>query len=101
MAAAELARIRARISGRVQGVSFRYYTQRQAEALVLTGWVRNRTDSTVELIAEGPRQSLEQLVEWCRQGPALARVDQVALEWEEYTGEFERFSIRPTGQDWA
>jgi acylphosphatase len=87
-------RLRLRISGRVQGVCYRWYTRDTAADLGLCGWVRNLPDGAVELVAEGPREKLEQLLGWCRRGPDLARVTDIQAEWEEATGEFHQFSIR-------
>jgi len=90
----ELERLRAIVYGRVQGVGFRYFTQREASALGLTGYVRNRWDGTVEVVAEGPRQALERLVARLRIGPRSAYVRDVSLEWGEATGEFRYFNVR-------
>lgn len=87
-------RVQARITGRVQGVSYRWYTQREAERLGLTGWVRNRLDGSVELLAEGPKHQLEALLRWCEGGPPMAAVGAVEPEFSEATGEFPRFTIR-------
>lgn len=62
------------ITGRVQGVGFRYHTQRTAQALGLKGWVRNRPDGAVEVWAEGEESALEGLLDWLRHGPPTARV---------------------------
>ena len=68
-----------RVTGRVQGVSFRYYAQQEAVSLGLTGWVRNDVDGSVELHLEGPGDEVEAMVDWCRQGPPAARVRDVAV----------------------
>lgn len=91
---ADLQRVHARITGRVQGVSYRWTTQREAERLGLTGWVSNRLDGSVELVAEGPRQALETLLRWCQGGPPMAAVRAVEPAFTEATGEFPRFTIR-------
>lgn len=75
------------VEGRVQGVGFRYAAQREAQRLALTGWVRNRDDGAVEAVFEGPRDTLEQMLEWCRRGPAFARVVRVAEAWAAAKGE--------------
>lgn len=90
----EKARLRAIVSGLVQGVNFRYYTQRRAQQLHLTGWVRNRNDGTVEVVAEGPRSALDSLVAFLRVGPTSARVTDLKVEWGEAKGEFTGFEIR-------
>lgn len=87
-------RLVARINGRVQGVAFRWATRETAERLGLTGWVRNRLDGSVELVAEGDRARLEQLLDWCHQGPSMAAVENVDARWEPGRDEFSCFSIR-------
>jgi acylphosphatase len=72
-------RIRARCVGHVQGVSFRANAQSNATSLGLSGWVRNEPDGTVTLEIEGPKPKVEALVDWCRQGPPGARVDDVVV----------------------
>ncbi len=81
------------VSGRVQGVSFRWYTQRQAQKLKLTGWVRNVRDGRVEAIFEGPEKAVRTAVAWCHTGQSPARVDKVEVNYEEPTGDFNRFRI--------
>ncbi|HYH72867.1 MAG TPA: acylphosphatase [Nocardioides sp.] len=71
--------IQARVSGRVQGVSFRWYAQEQARALGVRGWVRNEPDGSVLLHAEGDDAAVDALVDWCRRGPSSARVSDVAV----------------------
>lgn len=88
------ARLRAIVDGRVQGVNFRYYTQRRATELGLTGYVRNRWDGTVEAVAEGPQPQLEGLLAFLRVGPRSAFVTEVDIEWMAPTGEFRRFEVR-------
>lgn len=81
------------VHGRVHGVFFRYGTKDEADALGLTGWVRNRRDGTVEVVAEGERIKLEELADWCGHGPPHARPTGVDVQWEEPTGEFHNFSV--------
>jgi acylphosphatase len=71
---------RAVVSGRVQGVWYRDSARCTAERLGVSGWAGNRADGTVELWAEGPREGVEALLEWCRTGPPRARVEHVAVE---------------------
>lgn len=71
--------VQARVSGRVQGVSFRWYTEEQARRLGVTGWVRNEPDGSVLVHAEGDDEAVDALVAWCRQGPSMARVTDVAV----------------------
>lgn len=82
------------VSGRVQGVFFRSETKEKAQQLGLTGWVRNLADGRVEIVAEGEKEKLEELVNWAKRGPAIARVNGLDLEWEGYQGEFENFEIK-------
>lgn len=85
---------RYRVFGLVQGVGFRYYTQRQATGLGLTGWVRNCADGTVELVVVGGNAQHRELKRWLEEGPGIAQVSHVEVETvsesEIYTG----FSIR-------
>ena len=67
------------VSGRVQGVCFRVWTQEQARALGLSGWVRNRRDGSVEILACGDEAALDDLAALCRQGPPAARVVEVTV----------------------
>lgn len=83
------------IHGRVQGVGFRYATAQQAQQLGLAGWVRNCPDGCVEALFEGPRPALEQVRDWCEQGPRYARVSRVESAWE--SGEPEHRSFRIIG----
>ncbi len=73
-------RIRAIVSGRVQGVSYRASTRAEARQLGLAGWVKNRDDGSVELEAEGPDDKVEALVQWCQHGPPAAHVTRVAVD---------------------
>jgi acylphosphatase len=72
-------RVRAVVSGRVQGVFYRDSCRAEAQRLGVRGWVRNRADRTVEVVAEGPRDRVEQLLTWCRQGPPRATVTGLTL----------------------
>ncbi|MFW6114719.1 MAG: acylphosphatase [Thermodesulfobacteriota bacterium] len=81
------------IEGRVQGVFFRDTTRREANRLGLTGWVKNRFDGSVEVVAEGPKERVDELVAWCHQGPPAAKVSNVQKMEEEYAGEFDTFRI--------
>lgn len=87
-------RLHAIVRGIVQGVNFRYYTRREAQRLLLTGWVRNRSDGTVEVVAEGPRAHLDRLLDFLHAGPPMAHVTGVEATWHPATGEFTAFEIR-------
>jgi acylphosphatase len=86
---------RARViaSGRVQGVGFRYWAHSRAAPLGVSGWVRNTLDGDVEAVFEGPREHVELLVRWFREGPSAAYVDRLDVEWQEPEGEH-GFAIR-------
>jgi acylphosphatase len=90
-------RLHAIVKGRVQGVNFRAETYWKAESLALTGWVRNRPDGTVEVLAEGPQGKLETLLGFLRVGPPSARVTGVEVTWLEPSGEFASFEVRHFG----
>jgi acylphosphatase len=87
-----------RVQGRVQGVGFRYALRDQAERLGITGWVRNRSDGSVQALLQGEQAAIDRLLAWARRGPPGARV--AALEEEPLEGDCERpytrFEIRPT-----
>ncbi len=87
-------RLSATVHGHVQGVAFRYNTQREASRLGLTGWVMNHWDGSVKLVAEGPDSQLDILTTWLEAGPRAARVDHVEKRWSKGTDEFRAFSIR-------
>ena len=88
------ARLHAVVRGRVQGVNFRYYTLRTGERLGLTGWVANRWDGTVEVVAEGSREKLGDLLSFLQRGSPSALVQKVDVDWQPGTGEFEDFRGR-------
>ena len=82
------------ITGRVQGVGFRYATRTKAKALGLSGWVRNLPDGQVEACFVGTRPVLEQMLDWCTSGPPLAQVRQVSPDWQVATHPYNGFAIR-------
>ena len=86
-------RVQLIIHGKVQGVFFRASTKDKANELRLSGFVRNREDGTVEVIAEGDEDQLQRLVDWCRKGPELSQVNDVHLDWQPYIAQFEKFEI--------
>ncbi|MDI6732738.1 MAG: acylphosphatase [Planctomycetota bacterium] len=87
------------ISGRVQGVFFRSYTQEKALSLGIKGWVRNLSDRRVEAVFEGKETAVQDMIQWCHHGPPSATVTKVDISWEENKGShrlhrFIGFSIR-------
>lgn len=87
-------RIEATVYGRVQGVSFRYYTQKEAIRLNLTGWVANDSDGAVRVVAEGSEAVLKKMVDYLHIGSLAAFVDKVSINWATATHEFNKFSVR-------
>lgn len=81
------------ISGDVQGVGFRAWALRYAQGKPLTGWVKNREDRSVEIVAEGPKAVLEDFAKVCQHGPEVAWVEQIDVQWQEATGEFVTFAV--------
>jgi acylphosphatase len=82
------------VHGIVQGVFFRYSTQKEAQGLGLTGWVRNLPDGGVEIVGEGERQAVEKLVQWARTGPPGSFVEGADVSFEDFTGRFLTFEIK-------
>jgi len=76
----------------VHGVFYRDYAKKTADSMGITGWVKN-TNSTAEIVAEGDKMQLRQLIIQCEKGSPLAKVDKVEYDWEEYTGKFGNFYI--------
>jgi acylphosphatase len=87
-------RLDATITGRVQGVGFRYFVLREAMALGVTGWVANTPAGAVRCVAEGPRRSLESLEARLHDGPPSADVERVSVAWMSATGTFASFEVR-------
>jgi acylphosphatase len=87
-------RLDATVTGRVQGVGFRYFILTEAMDLGLDGWVANTADGSVRCVAEGPRDSLQALLGRLREGPAAARVERVIEAWMPATGTLGPFSVR-------
>ncbi len=94
MASPSEASLTATVYGRVQGVGYRAFVEGWARALGLSGYVRNLPDGAVEVVAEGPRERLEALLERLRAGPSFARVQRVSEIWATPTGGFEGFQVR-------
>ncbi len=87
------ARVHIFVSGRVQGVFFRDHTRRWASSLGLSGWVRNLVDGRVEVMAEGEKEKIEDLIGKLREGTPQSWVEDVETEWAEHKGEFSGFDI--------
>ena len=83
------------VRGRVQGVGFRFYTEEKARQLGLHGWVRNCPDGDVEAYAEGPRLDIEELIRTLHQGPPMARIQDISVDWLTPEGRHSGFSIAP------
>lgn len=83
------------ITGRVQGVFFRAYTQQEARALGLSGWVRNLDDGRVEAVFEGSKAQVDEMIEWCKEGSPSAQVSKVEVKWETPEN-LEDFEVLPT-----
>ncbi|HEY7073513.1 MAG TPA: acylphosphatase [Acidimicrobiales bacterium] len=92
MTSPAVVRVRALVSGRVQGVWYRESCRREAERLGVGGWVRNRPDGRVEIEAEGPRPAVDALLTWAGHGPPRAVVDRVAVDDRPPVGE-SRFRV--------
>lgn len=86
--------LEAHVTGRVQGVGFRYFTMQQARRLGLDGWVRNESDGSVRVVAEGSRESLDEFLVRLRNGPSGARVDGINADWSSACGSFSGFAVR-------
>lgn len=87
-------RVDLRITGHVQGVLFRHGAREKAQEFGITGWVRNEPDDSVRIMAQGPEDTLQKFIEWCRKGTEWARVEDVEIKWGEATGEFRGFEIQ-------
>ena len=86
-------RVRLIVFGRVQGVFFRAYTCEEAQRLGITGYVTNRPDGTVEILAEGEPSAVDELVSWARTGSPMAHVERVALSYEDPAGDYATFRV--------
>ncbi|BDC35435.1 acylphosphatase [Candidatus Methanoliparum sp. LAM-1] len=88
------ARAKIIVQGKVQGVFYRVFTQKNALKLGLKGWTRNLPNGDVEIICEGDKESIEELIKKLWEGPPLSKVDNVEICWEEYKSEFKDFTIK-------
>ena len=88
-----------RVKGQVQGVGYRYALRDEAQRLGITGWVRNRSDGSVEALLQGDAAALERLIAWARRGPALARVAELheAAPERDFDRGYTLFEIWPSG----
>ena len=82
------------ISGKVQGVFYRVSCQEIAQGLGLTGWVKNLPTGQVEILAQGEKEKIEKLIEWCNKGPPGAKVSEVKVEWQNNLNKFVQFQIK-------
>jgi acylphosphatase len=89
-----LGRVEATVHGRVQGVGYRWFASRTASRLELQGWVSNRPDGSVLVVAEGPQAALENLLAALERGPAGAQVERVDVRRVDATGSLQGFGIR-------
>lgn len=92
----DVQRLHVFLQGHVQGVGFRHFTMRTAGNLGLQGWVRNLRDGRVEIVAEGKRSRLEELLQEVKRGPVSARVEGVEEEWGEAEHDLTGFKVRRT-----
>lgn len=91
---ADYARVHGWVSGRVQGVFFRAFTQDTANRYGLTGWVKNLPDGRVEFEAEGIKGLLHEFLKDIKRGPSASFVSHMDIKWEKFSGEFKKFQIR-------
>jgi len=90
----ELLSVRATVHGRVHGVFFRAFVEEHAQRLDLKGYVRNLPSGDVEVVAEGERERVKELVEYLKMGPPTAIVARVVANWSEHTGKYSNFRVR-------
>ncbi|MHB8087173.1 MAG: acylphosphatase [Anaerolineaceae bacterium] len=95
-AALQFVQIHIRVDGHVQGVGFRYFVYDFAQSRALTGWVRNRHNGEVEILAEGSRSDLEALLTHVQRGPSRSMVTDVKFDWSEASNLYDKFSLLPT-----
>lgn len=93
---ADTERLRAVVTGRVQGVGFRYFILGRARGLGLDGWVRNLRSGDVEFVAEGSREDLEQLLKSAHEGPPMSWVQDVRVTWAAARGDLDDFDVTHT-----
>ncbi|TFH02523.1 MAG: acylphosphatase [Calditrichales bacterium] len=81
------------VTGRVQGVGYRYFAMRNASQLGLTGYVRNLSGGSVELLTEGEKELIQHFIEILKKGPGFSRVEQVKVTYKEYSSKYSQFSV--------
>ena len=89
----QMVRAHVRVYGLVQGVFYRKLAKIEADKSGIGGWARNDADGSVEIMASGQKKVLEQFVEWCKQGPPLAKVEKVEVDWVDGGENFSGFDI--------
>lgn len=82
------------IHGKVQGVSYRYNTKKQAQKHNIKGWVKNQKDGTVKIKAQANKEKLKKLIQWCKKGPTRAQVQKIEKEWKKPQKEYKKFKIK-------
>ncbi|MFZ2330225.1 MAG: acylphosphatase [Atribacterota bacterium] len=82
------------VSGRVQGVAFRYYARNMAYQLGVGGWIKNLANGQVELVVDGSKNSVNEMIEWCKQGPRMAQVENVEVDWLPCSVEYSHFQVK-------
>ena len=85
--------VKMKITGKVQGVGFRYFVLRQAQKLGINGWVNNKPNSAVEALAQGEKADLEQFIAKVKEGPSFSRVEDVSLNWVNEADQYFGFEI--------
>lgn len=88
-----MTRAHLKIYGQVQGVFFRRSAEIEAKKLSIVGWVKNRDDGSVEVMAQGEKENIDKFVKWCKRGPPFAEIEKVEVERKEGLDNFEEFSI--------
>lgn len=96
MISEDIGQVHAIVDGRVQGVGFRFFVKTVADELNLTGWVRNKMDGRVEVLAEGSRVALEELLATLKRGSHSSFVTEVIVDWNPASQVYKRFSIAPS-----
>ncbi|OGD85396.1 acylphosphatase [Candidatus Curtissbacteria bacterium RIFCSPLOWO2_01_FULL_41_18] len=86
-------RVNIKIFGSVQGVFFRRSAKLEAEKLGIVGWVKNDGNGSVEAMAQGERDKVDEFIKWCKKGPPFAKVEKVEVKWLSESQDFDRFDI--------